>query len=74
MEIILNIVVNLTCVFTGIWAMSHIVKIRENYLVFRLISAIVLAVSQAFVSLIGISLLNTLSLMIMIIGSTIICM
>lgn len=74
MEIILNIAVNLTCIFTGIWSMSHIMKIRESYTVIRLTAAIVLAVSQAFVSLMRISLMNTLSLMLMIVGSTMICM
>lgn len=73
MEIIFNIAVNLICIFTGLWSMSHIMKIKKNHIIIRLTAAIILSVSQAFVSLIGISLLNTFSLMLMIAGSTIIC-
>ena len=65
--------VNLTCVFTGLWVMSHIMEIKKKYFVIRFLAVIILALSQSFVSLLQVSLLNTLSLLLMVVGSTIIC-
>ena len=72
MEIVLNIIVNFTCILTGLWNMSRIMGIKKDNYILRSLGISALAISQAFVSLLHISLLNTLSLLFMIIGSTII--
>lgn len=74
MEIVLNMAVNLTCIFTGLWVTSHIMEMKKQYLAVRFFAVIIIALSQAFISLVQISLLNTFSLLLMIVGSTFIFM
>ena len=72
-DFLLNVIVNFTCTFTGIWVLSHCMERKHHLFVIRCIIAGILSISQTFVSLLGIPLLNTLSLFIMIIGFTLIC-
>ena len=61
MEIGLSMAVNLTCILTGLWAMSHIAELKEQYCVIRYIAVVLLALGQSFISLFRIPLLNTFS-------------
>ena len=52
MEIVLNIIVNFTCILTGLWNMSRIMGIKKDNYILRSLGISALAISQAFVSLI----------------------
>lgn len=72
MEIFLNIIVNLTCIFTSIWCISNIMRLKKNFIVLRISAVLILAVIQTFVCVLDIALLNTLSSFFMIIFTIII--
>ena len=72
MELLLNMLVNLTCIFTGIWLTSRVMKTREDYIIPRKIFVALLSVGQTFFSYFNIPLLNTITMLALIIASTMI--
>lgn len=71
-DIFFSILINLTYIFSGIWGISHFLEFRRNYKINLLISAL-LCVCQAFFIFMNIPILNTLSGLLLIFITTLIC-
>ena len=71
-DIFFSILINLTYILSGICGISHFLDFRKNFKVNLLISA-VLCIIQAFVIFIGVPILNTLSALLLIFITTLIC-
>lgn len=71
-DIFFSILINFTYIFSGIWGISHFLELRKNFKVNLLISAF-LCVGQAFLIFMNIPILNTLSALMLIFITTLIC-
>lgn len=71
-DIFFSILINLTYTLSGIWGISQFLEFRKNYRINLLISA-VFCISQAFVIFMGVPILNTLSALLLIFITTLIC-
>lgn len=71
-DIFFSILINLTYTFSGIWGISHFMEFRKNVRLKLLISAF-LCIGQAFVIFMGVPILNTLSGLMLIFITTLIC-
>lgn len=73
MNIIMSTVVSLTCIFTGLWCITRILEPQKKYFFFRLLFVAVLTFGQSCVSLLQIPILNTISFLILVLISTLLC-
>ena len=71
-DIFFSILINLTYILSGIWGISHFLDFRKNFKFNLLISA-VLCIIQAFVIFVGVPILNTLTALLLIFITTLIC-
>lgn len=72
MNLALNIVANLTYIFTEIWVLGKIMNKRENLFWLRILISVILALGQSFVSLFQITWLNMITTIFLLIVSTLI--
>lgn len=72
MSVLLSALVNFTYIFSGLWVISYFLEKRSCYKV-RLLIVSILTVSQSFVSLLGIPMLNAITSLLLIILATLIC-
>ena len=73
MKLLLSCMVSLTCTFSGIWALSNFFSIQKSEIWLRFLSVTIISVLQGLMCIFGIPILNTISMLAMIVLSTIIC-
>lgn len=73
MKLLLSCMVSLTCTFSGVWALSNFFSIQKSKIWLRFFSVTIISVLQGLMCIFGIPILNTISMLAMIVLSTIIC-
>lgn len=72
MNVFLSVLINMTYIFSGLWGMSRVVKIKKNYILLRVVSIILLIIIQSLLSCLQIPILNLLSSLSLIFASSLI--